>query len=61
MSEHSFDKDYQSLNVDIDEKWLNNNKIVTEKLFGMNHRIVRENISILGKALKNYALIGTII
>ncbi|WKF72344.1 hypothetical protein QYM42_08125 [Lactococcus lactis] len=46
LSEHSFDKDYQSLNVDIDEKWLNNNKIVTEKLFGRNHHIVRENISI---------------
>lgn len=46
LSEHSFDKEYQSLNVDIDEKWLNNNKIVTEKLFGLKHHIVRENISI---------------
>ncbi|MDG4984993.1 hypothetical protein OGZ51_12645 [Lactococcus lactis] len=46
LSESSFDNDYQSLNIDIDEKWLNNNKIVAEKLFGMSHHIVRENISI---------------
>lgn len=46
LSENSFDMDYQSLNIDIDEKWLNNNKIITEKLFGMDHHIVRENISI---------------
>lgn len=46
LSGNSFDKNYQSLNIDIDEKWLNNNKIVAEKLFGKNHHIVRDNISI---------------
>lgn len=46
LSEHSFDRDYQSLNIDIDEKWLKNNQILADKLFGLNHHIVRENISI---------------
>lgn len=46
LSEHSFDRDYQSLNIDIDEKWLNNNQILAAKLFGLNHHIARENISI---------------
>ncbi|MCT0017231.1 hypothetical protein EFE32_10450 [Lactococcus lactis subsp. lactis] len=46
LSGNSFVKHYQSLNVDIDEKWLNNNKIVAEKLFGLNHHIAEENISI---------------
>lgn len=47
LSDNSFEKAYQSLNVDIDEKWLENNKIVAAKLFGLNHHIARENISIL--------------
>ncbi|WDA67282.1 hypothetical protein [Lactococcus lactis] len=46
LSEYSFDRGYQSLNIDIDEKWLNNNQILTAKLFGLNHHIARENISI---------------
>jgi len=46
LSEYSFDRDYQSLNIDIDEKWLNNNQILAAKLFGLNHHIARKNISI---------------
>lgn len=46
LSENCFDKSYKSLNIDIDKKWLNNNQIIAEKLFGLNHQIIRENISI---------------
>lgn len=40
-----FNKSYASLNIDIDKKWLKNNQEVTNKLFGLNHHITRENIS----------------
>lgn len=46
LSGDSFDKDYQSLNIDIDTKWLQNNQRVAEELFGINYHIARENISI---------------
>lgn len=46
LSDNCFDKSYRSLNIDIDKKWLNNNQVIAEKLFGLNHQIVTENISI---------------
>lgn len=36
---------YLNINVDIDSKWLGNNKILTEKLFGDCHNIVQKQIS----------------
>lgn len=36
---------YASLNIDIDKKWLNNNKKLSEELFGDSCNILRENIS----------------
>ncbi|GEM_PF-3537140 len=36
---------YASLNIDIDQKWLNNNKMLAEELYGDNCNITRENVS----------------
>ncbi|MDA3972967.1 hypothetical protein PF023_02815 [Enterococcus thailandicus] len=46
LTNNCFNKPYESLNIDIDSKWLKNNQLLAEKLFGSNHFITRENISI---------------
>lgn len=46
LTDNSFRKEYASLNIDIDSKWLKNNQIITEKLFGTDHHIEINNSSI---------------
>lgn len=36
---------YLSINVDIDSKWLENNKIISDELFEKNSNIIRKNMS----------------
>lgn len=37
--------EYSSLNIGINTKWIENNQLLTEKLFGENHNITRLNVS----------------
>lgn len=54
LTSDCYTQSYKCLNIDIDEKWLNNNKLLTKKLFGLDHHITIDNSSVFDFFEKKY-------